>query len=76
MFEGREDCEFFLWGDELGRWFKLPPPKKKIFLKSEGEEIERKRRKIKMDVGGGGGVGFVQILCNFNFLRGGELDRW
>ena len=34
-----------------------PPPKKKFFfLKSEGEEIERKRRKMKMDVWGGGRI--------------------
>ena len=32
---------------------------------------------MKMDVGGGGGGGgFVHILCNCNFLRGGELARW
>ena len=68
MFEGREDCEFFLWGDELGRWLKLPPPKKKkknFFLKSQGEKIERKRRKIKMDVGGGGDLYIFYAIVIF-----------
>ena len=42
---GGEDCELFLREDELAKWYPPPPPKKK------GEKIERKRRKIKMDVG-------------------------
>ena len=71
----------FLRGEELARWFELPspsPPKKiNYFVKSEGEEIERKRRKMKMGDGGGGGRGAcVIILCNCNFLTGGELARW
>ena len=45
-------CEGMSWAGGLNS----PPPKKNFFffLKSEGEKIERKRRKIKMDVGGGG----------------------
>ena len=31
---------------------------------------------MKMDVEGGGGGACVIILCNCNFLRGGELARW
>ena len=51
-----------------------PPPLKKITKnwKSEREEIERKRRKMKMDVGGA----CVIMLCNCNVLRGGQLARW
>ena len=36
------------------RGFKPPPKFSDFFLKSEGKEIERKRKK--KDVGGGGGV--------------------
>ena len=40
------------------RWFKPTPPKfSDFFLKGEGKEIERKRKK--RDVGGGGWVGYL-----------------
>ena len=47
---------------ELARWYPPPPKKKKIFFgKSEGEEIEKKEGRWKMDVGGGGRRG----MCNY-----------
>ena len=76
---GGEDCELFLREDELAKWYPPPPPNPKFFiffLKSEGEKIERKRRKIKMDVRGEG-VGDVYIFYGIAiFLRGDELARW
>ena len=41
---GGRIVNFFLREDELARWYPPPPQKKKInfFLKSEGEEIEKK----------------------------------
>ena len=69
MFGGGEgeDCELFLTEDELAKWY--PPPPLIFFLKSEGEKIERKRRKIKMDVGGGEGWGMCTYFMELQFFE-------
>ena len=73
MFEGEGGIVNF-FSERMSWPGGIPPSYKKYFKKiknwkSEREEIERKRRKIKMNVGGGGGMCnyFMQLQC---FERG------